>query len=1200
MATDKRVIINEIQRRFSREGDYSIESLMKISPTLRNLVDTNGTFSTIAFLTPPIVNQIVREITEARGTLDSTSNGAGVSADSITNTINTLSSLPQLIEIANSSNPFVLTPDDLHAASQNENYEDIKNQELTLLTTTEGNIVIDPETGALIEAPTPNRRILSPEKSPEGHIGPLNKDEVEVFAILLEDEIRREREAQGINHGVDTVDENGKMGLYGLTVSDLVEIGVVSQSAITSWQAIPDAEHEDYAYQAVLLGVIPNSVYEKIPYVLRTTLSWYVLANRQYWLEKLIGPKNFLTLQKIQRLLMYRHALRQWKTTFAYFAQNFITNKSQILGHMLAARIVGERAARAFGLGGQFASIIGRKAQDLFNRGFKALASGITEKQVVNTLETTDTGETVEGTGETVVAGPAVGIADAAEAAANGVPGAAPVLTAAAIDQAAESVPDPTPPSPPTSRRYGDFANVETQPSNEPLRKIPENQGFYDPNRVYPRVNRIGEPDTNRLARHQKIQDTIVGAKDKERILKIPVARKVSPGQWDQPKSPYNARYPYNHVRESESGHVIEQDDTPNNERLHWYHREGTFMEIDRNGSMVRKIIGDGFEVWERDGYIYIGGRANVTIEGNCNIYVKTDCNLQVDGNLNADVHKSVTFSVAKDFNVTAGGSINLKAKEFINVNSTTKNINIKAAQTASMTGNNVNVKANAVLKLSGERKASLASPLGQALLLSGAGTVVVNGTGLALLPAPGFAAKGLAESNRAQQAGGASNGEPVSIKSPREPVHPPLTLEARVDKFSSALSSLAENPNENRDALNSLKKKAVDEGLVTSEDLARPLTAGPRDETPAPEAQPPKVSSCETLNGVSTFPTTLDLSPNVTLGMLLGSSVLKAQHGLEEKDIVCNMKQLAVNVIEPLYEKLGKSNVNIITGLQNPSVISGALGSPVATSFHELGLAIDITLPNKQFSEYYDVAVQLKQQLQYDRLQLEYQLGDVNGTTTYKPWIHIQWQQPGVKLENGRDGSNIRMETRTMKADAVYDPNTLVNLLPASVPPQAEQPITSGTGKNIVQVIDVGPGFNIVVMDDGKKVKRQGTWPWRNYNPGNITNGKFSKSAGSLEIPQRGNPSRYAVFPNYETGRNAMKRLLKGSGYNKLTVSQAIAKWAPAFENETATYQKNVISKVGGDFVVGTLTDAQLNTMMDAIEIQEGYRTVGKIIPVT
>ena len=41
--------------------------------------------------------------------------------------------------------------------------------------------------------------------------------------------------------------------------------------------------------------------------------------------------------------------------------------------------------------------------------------------------------------------------------------------------------------------------------------------------------------------------------------------QKVGP----EPDSPYSAKYPYNKVMQTEAGHVIEIDDTPNAERIH-------------------------------------------------------------------------------------------------------------------------------------------------------------------------------------------------------------------------------------------------------------------------------------------------------------------------------------------------------------------------------------------------------------------------------------------------------------------------------------------------------------------------------------------------------------------------------------------------------------------------------------------------------
>lgn len=981
---DKRVIINEVQRQFPKNNENTVESLLRISPTLRGLLEAaegDETFSTSAgifsvpeFLTPTIINQIVLEITAARNT-----------DNSLIGNVNVLSALTELLKISQSGNSFVVTLEEIHAASQHENFEDIAFQENTLLSTFEGNVFIDPVTGALTLAPTPNSRILAPEKSDDESIGPLTNEDVDLFALLLEDEIRLEREAQGVSNQLDTIDEDGRMGVYGLTVENLVEIGVVSQGAIDDWNSIPENQHEDYALQSVTAGVISLAFYENIPVILRSSLNWYVMANSRFWLESLIGPKNFLTLQKIQRKLMYRHVLRQWKTTFSYFARNFITSRSQILGHLLAARIVGERAARQFALGGQIASVIGRTAEDVFIRGAKAIESGIKNAKTVQQ-----------------------------------------------IDKASRNVPTPKLPRPGVLRNFRFFPNILQQPTNEALRKVPENQGFHDPNKVYPRVTHIGEPDTNRLARNQKISDTIVQTKDDNRIKDVTVARKSSPGKWSQPKSPYNSTYPYNHVYESESGHVVEYDDTPNNERMHWYHREGTFMEIDRNGTMVRKIVGDGYEIYERDGYVYIGGKCNLTVEGNCNIYVKNNVNLQVDGNLNADVHRSVTFNVAKNFNVTAGDAINLKARGNVNVESGAT-INNKATNNFNASGRNVDVNAQAVLKLSGQVKASLSSTLGQALLLSGAGSVVVNGVGLALLPAPGPLASGLARANAASLAGSADIGGPPRERNPREPQLVPLTLEDRVDEWASALSTLAENADDNRDAINALKARAIAEGIVTNEDLNRQLTEGDVDSSPPPASRPAAIAACNIINSQSSFPSSFSLTPNVTLGSL-GSSHqrLRAQHGLTVQDLVCNLRQLSVNVIEPLFDLVGRENIIITSVLRNPGTVTGALNPPAGVSFHEQGLAIDICFVNTPFFRYHEIAVEIKKNLQYDKLLLEYRLGNVRGTTTYKPWIHLAHQQPGINLASGRTGSQARLQSFTFRNDRNISPN-LINLLPDS-----------------------------------------------------------------------------------------------------------------------------------------------------------------------
>ena len=83
-----------------------------------------------------------------------------------------------------------------------------------------------------------------------------------------------------------------------------------------------------------------------------------------------------------------------------------------------------------------------------------------------------------------------------------------------------------------------------------------------------------------------------------------------------EPQSAYNAKYPYNKVFKSQSGHVIEVDDTPNYERLHTYHRSGSYREIDATGRRVEKIVGDDFEIVLKNKTVYIKGNVNIKVDG--------------------------------------------------------------------------------------------------------------------------------------------------------------------------------------------------------------------------------------------------------------------------------------------------------------------------------------------------------------------------------------------------------------------------------------------------------------------------------------------------------------------------------------------------------------------------------------------------------
>ena len=61
------------------------------------------------------------------------------------------------------------------------------------------------------------------------------------------------------------------------------------------------------------------------------------------------------------------------------------------------------------------------------------------------------------------------------------------------------------------------------------------------------------------------------------------VSKKTIDGYIAEPEQPFAAKYPDNKVIATPGGHVIEVDDTDGAERLHIFHRTGTFVEIHPN-----------------------------------------------------------------------------------------------------------------------------------------------------------------------------------------------------------------------------------------------------------------------------------------------------------------------------------------------------------------------------------------------------------------------------------------------------------------------------------------------------------------------------------------------------------------------------------------------------------------------------------------
>jgi len=126
-------------------------------------------------------------------------------------------------------------------------------------------------------------------------------------------------------------------------------------------------------------------------------------------------------------------------------------------------------------------------------------------------------------------------------------------------------------------------------------------------------------------------------------------------GNWSEPASPYAAQYPHNHARQTASGHVEEWDDTPGAERVHIFHRSGSFVEMHPDGKVVYKSMSHGYQISMGDHNVKVKGDCNFSVDGNATIHSKGEVHIQGD--------EGVNVQTKKDFNVYAE-NINLRAKD--------------------------------------------------------------------------------------------------------------------------------------------------------------------------------------------------------------------------------------------------------------------------------------------------------------------------------------------------------------------------------------------------------------------------------------------------------------------------------------------------------------------------------------------------------
>ena len=205
----------------------------------------------------------------------------------------------------------------------------------------------------------------------------------------------------------------------------------------------------------------------------------------------------------------------------------------------------------------------------------------------------------------------------------------------------------------------------------KPVEEADPTKGFFDPTDVYPKT--LNEPDTNRLVRGSigETHPALIKRRGMQQT-EVPLSTKpffamgVQPGvtedvrkTWNEPSAKSDAPtfYPFNHVHESECGHVHEVDDTPGGERLLQQHISGTFTEIHPTGDKVVKVVGKNYEIIVSDSNILIEGDLNVTVNGNKNELIKGDYVLEVEGDSYTKIHKNQRIRVGVRGEKAGGGN---------------------------------------------------------------------------------------------------------------------------------------------------------------------------------------------------------------------------------------------------------------------------------------------------------------------------------------------------------------------------------------------------------------------------------------------------------------------------------------------------------------------------------------------------------------
>lgn len=152
-----------------------------------------------------------------------------------------------------------------------------------------------------------------------------------------------------------------------------------------------------------------------------------------------------------------------------------------------------------------------------------------------------------------------------------------------------------------------------------------------------------------------------------------------------EPRSEYAAEYPFNNTMTTKSGHVIEIDDTPKAERIHVYHKSGSYVEFFPDGSIVTKskkkytdISIEDRNIISDNGDISLGAnQGSIILQADKDIIVsseKGNIGIISENNVELGSKESLNLEGQTEINILSDGSITIKAKRIELIGNTTVN----------------------------------------------------------------------------------------------------------------------------------------------------------------------------------------------------------------------------------------------------------------------------------------------------------------------------------------------------------------------------------------------------------------------------------------------------------------------------------------------------------------------------------------------